>query len=257
MNRAAAACALLLVAASLSPNAGVEAHKGVTARHTYNADVFPIFANRCAHCHVAGGVGPMSLVTYQDAFPWAESLRQELLNTGEGGGDDYVSAAHGSLTASELDVVLDWAVGGTPEGDPAKAPPPLPLKNVWAGTPPDLVLRPTSAFTVPADTMEITHEFVLPGGMARERAVRAIDVLPGTPSVVRDVAVSIRSRDGATHLIGRWTPRQVPAAVAVAPGTTLPPGADLIARIHYKKTWKYEGQALTDQSALGVYFADK
>jgi hypothetical protein len=43
----------------------------------------------------------------------------------------------------------------------------------------------------------------------------------------------------------------------VAPNTTLPPGADLIATIHYKKTWKYEGQALTDQSSLGLYLADK
>ena len=229
----------------------------MTAKHTYNADVYPIFVNRCAHCHVAGGVGPMSLVTYEEAFPWAESLRQELLNAGEGDGDDYVRTGHDSLTASELDVVLDWAVGGTPEGDPAKAPPPLTLKTEWAGKPPDLVLRPMAPFTMSAGTMETTHDFVLRDGATRERAVSAIDLLPGTPSVVRDVVVSIRTPDGAAKVIGRWTPRQIPAAVAVAPGTTLPPGADLIARIHYKKTWKYEGQALTDQSSLGIYFADK
>ena len=26
-------------------------------------------------------------------------------------------------------------------------------------------------------------------------------------------------------------------------------------RIHYKKTWQFEGQALTDRSTVGVYFA--
>lgn len=262
MNRAVAACALLLVVeaafslfSSGSSGSTVLAHKGVTAKHTYNTDVYPIFVSRCGHCHVAGGVGPMSLVTYEEAFPWAESLRQELLNASESAGDDYVRAAHDSLTASELDIVIDWAVGGTPEGDPANTPPPLALKNEWAGKPPDRVLRPAAPFAIAADTMDTTHDFVLPGGATRERALSAIDILPGTPSVVRDVVVSIRAPNGATKVIGRWTPRQLPAAVAVAPGTTLPPGADLIARVHYKKTWKYEGQALTDQSSLGLYFS--
>ena len=75
MTRAAVASALFL-AAALSPFSSFfavgEAHKGVTAKHTYNSDVYPIFASRCAHCHVGGGVGPMSLVSYEEAFPWAE-----------------------------------------------------------------------------------------------------------------------------------------------------------------------------------------
>ena len=260
MTRAAVASALFL-AAALSPFSSFfavgEAHKGVTAKHTYNSDVYPIFASRCAHCHVGGGVGPMSLVSYEEAFPWAESLREELLNNGEADGEDYVKAAHSSLTAGELDVVLDWAVGGTPQGDPSKAPPVLSLKNTWAGAPPDLVLRPAAPFTIPADAMETTHEFVLPAGSARERTLNAIDLLPGTPSVVRDVVVSIRTPGTGTRVLGRWTPRQIPAAVVMAAGTTLPPSADIIMRVHYKKTWKYEGQALTDQSSLGIYFADK
>ena len=246
-----AAVALSVIVLGSSP----VAHKGVTSKHTYNVDVFPIFANRCGHCHVAGGVAPMSLVTYQDAFPWAESLRAELLNLGEVEADDYIREAHGSLTASELDVVLDWAVGGTPEGDPARTPPPVSLKNDWAGNPPNLVLRPSAAFSVPADTMDTTHEFVLPSGASQDHGLAAIDILPGTPSMVRDVVVSIRAADGGTHLIGRWTPRQMPSAIAVSRGTILPAGADLVVRIHYKKTWKYEGQLLTDRSSLGIYFA--
>jgi cytochrome c553 len=110
VKKTVAARALLLAVAGSSSlalfSAIGEAHKGVTSKHTYNADVYPIFASRCAHCHVAGGVGPMSLVSYEEAFPWAESLREELLNTGEGGGDDYVRTAHSSLTASELDGVV-------------------------------------------------------------------------------------------------------------------------------------------------------
>src|SRR5882672_5497696 len=56
-----------------------EAHKPITSPFTYNEDVFPILRERCGRCHVAGGVAPMSLMTYKDAFPWGESIRTELV----------------------------------------------------------------------------------------------------------------------------------------------------------------------------------
>src|ERR1044071_2087379 len=90
----------------------VDAHKTITSKFTYNGDIFPIFAARCGHCHVAGGVAPMSLVSYQDSFPWAESLRAELLDAADDETGDVIKAAHRNLSARELDMVLDWAVGG-------------------------------------------------------------------------------------------------------------------------------------------------
>jgi hypothetical protein len=35
----------------------------------------------------------------------------------------------------------------------------------------------------------------------------------------------------------------------------LPAGAQIAVRIHYKKTWQFEGKPLTDKSTLGIYFA--
>src|SRR5688572_31370586 len=79
MTRASVAVvALVLLVLALAPS-GI-AHKGITSKYTYNADVYPVFLNRCGRCHIDGGVGPMSLLKYDDAFPWAESLRAELLS---------------------------------------------------------------------------------------------------------------------------------------------------------------------------------
>ncbi len=75
--RITAAAFVFLVAALVLAPAG-RAHKGITSKFTYNADVYPVFLNRCSRCHIDGGVGPMSLLKYEDAFPWAESLRTEL-----------------------------------------------------------------------------------------------------------------------------------------------------------------------------------
>src|SRR5215471_7085301 len=59
--------------------AAVGAHKPITSKYTYNDEVFPIFRDKCSRCHVEGGVAPMSLMTYEEAFPWAESIRAELV----------------------------------------------------------------------------------------------------------------------------------------------------------------------------------
>jgi len=251
-------CSSDLIAGGLIFTAPVVAHKAITSRFTYNADVYPVFAARCSHCHVGGGVAPMSLVSYEDAFPWAESLRTELLDAGttNGSGGDFIKDAHRGLTARELDVVLDWAVGGTPEGDGAKPSAPS-LKNDWAQNKPDLVLEPPAKYDLAADTMEATHEFVLPVTLDAARLVDAVDVLPGTPAIVREVTLSVQSADGRRTPLGTWTPRQNPAPVAVHSGTSIGPAMKIVAGIHYKKTWKYEGQPMTDQSRVGIYFSQR
>ena len=117
--RIGVATGLLAAAAWLSTIPG-EAHKAITSKYTYNDDVFPILRDRCSRCHVTGGVAPMSLMTYDDAFPWAESIRAELVaghmppwNADEGFGN--LKRAH-TLSPKEIDVVLTWATGGNPRG---------------------------------------------------------------------------------------------------------------------------------------------
>jgi hypothetical protein len=39
-------------------------------------------------------------------------------------------------------------------------------------------------------------------------------------------------------------------------GFQVPPGAQLVVRISYRKTWQYERRAMTDRSSVGLYFAD-
>ena len=232
------------------------AHKGITSRFTYNADVYPIFLNRCGRCHIEGGVGPMSLLKYEDAFPWAEALRTELLAAAAGGEQDYIKAAHRQISARELDVILDWATGGTPQGDPASAPTPPPLRNEWSGGNPDVMVTMVEPLEIAAAAMEGTHEVVLSIPVTEPHIARSLDVLPGTPAIVRSVAVSARARDGTTRALGTWFPRQVPLPLSIDPPARLEPGMELIARVHYKKTWKLEGERVTDRSTIGFYFAD-
>src|SRR5262249_26485927 len=118
-----------------------EAHKPITSKYTYNDDVFPILQKRCARCHVQGGVAPMSLMTFEEAYPWGESIRAELVAShmppaapDEGFGD--VKLAH-ALTPKEIDVLLTWASGGNPRGALDQKLPAVTLKNDWTIGAPD------------------------------------------------------------------------------------------------------------------------
>src|SRR5947207_508169 len=151
----------LVLAAFVAAVERGEAHKAITSKYTYNDDVFPIFRDRCAPCHVDNGVAPMSLTTYKDAYPWAESIRAELVaghmppwNAEEGFGNLRHPR---TLSGRELDVVLTWATGGNPQGNVEQSLPVVSLKNDWAMGAPDLAVQMPAEYTVPADALEATE----------------------------------------------------------------------------------------------------
>jgi len=257
------ALVLICVAIAIQP-AG--AHKAITSKYTYNDDVFPILRERCAGCHVPGGVAPMSLMTYDDAFPWAESIRAELVaahmppwNADEGYSE--IKRAH-TLTPKELDIILTWATGGNPRGSLDQKLPTIELKNEWKLGAPDLALKMPAEFTLAADKMEDWQEFTLPTGTTEARWVRAADLLPGTPSIVRSATIYVKSAappaasaaPAPEHVLALWLPGQ-DSAPNDGVAFKLPAGAEIGLRVHYKKTWQFEGKALTDRSSVGVYFA--
>lgn len=254
MRCAAALLAAVGLAGVLAP-AGV-AHKGITSKFTYNGEVHSIFLNRCGRCHIEGGVGPMSLLKYEEAFPWAEALRVELLSSDAADPHDFVRAAHRQISARELDIVIEWASGGTPEGDNAQTPALAALQNDWTAGAPDLIAKMPAQYQLRADAAEATHESTIPVATSSPITVGRIDVLPGNPAIVRSAVLSLRSSDGTTRLLGTWVPRQMPAPIALKPPVQINPGSYIVARMQYKKTWKHEGEPMTDLSLVGLYLAN-
>ena len=132
------AAVLAALALAALATTSTRAHKLITSKYTYNADVFPIVRDRCGPCHVTGGAAPMSLLSYQDTVPWAESIREEL--TAERMPPWYVDEESApirggrSLTAREIDTIVTWATGGTPEGEAAKRPAPMTVDRLGRGT---------------------------------------------------------------------------------------------------------------------------
>jgi hypothetical protein len=233
-----------------------ETHKPITSKYTYNEDVFPVVRDRCGRCHVPDGVAPMSLMTYKDAYPWGESVRAEII-TGHmppwharEGAVRFKNAP--TITAAEIDKILVWVSGGYPQGNPQNVPPPVVLQHGWARGRPDLVLQLPEATLAP-DKSNLTEEFTIETGTTEPKWVRAVDLLPGTPSIVRSATISVKGTP--EQELALWVPGEDPVDAEGA-AFRLPAGARLAVRVHYRKTYTYEGREMTDRSAVGLYFAE-
>jgi hypothetical protein len=237
----------------------VDAHKPLTSKYDYNRDVFPLLRTQCGRCHVEGGAAPMSLLTYKDAVSWGQSIRDELTagRMPPWPLDPRSPAVKGMhpMSARDVDVIVTWASGGTPRdwsGDIDRQLPTVAAQNEWQLGPPDLVVSMDTAFTLAAGDVEEKKEFSMPLGNADTKWVRAADLLPGTPTIVRDAIISVEN--GPT--LALWQPGSDPLAAPSGAAFRVVPAARLHLRIHYKKHYTQEQDTVTDRSRIGLYFAD-
>lgn len=249
---------LVAVGLALAPGP-LEAHKPTKTRFTYHRDVLPIFESRCGSCHRAGGIAPMSLLNYKETFPWAVSIKTRVLalSMPPWFADERYGAFHhaSTLSATEVNTIVDWCLGGTPEGDPAAAPARA-LDSEGSPGEPDLLLELPEVFVLEAERVEAFHEARLETGLKRERLLRAIEFRPERPNAVRSALLFVvpkGSKPGAPA--ASWIAGERAQVWPDGRGVRVPAGSSIVARIHYKKTWLDEGKEIRDRSALGLYFS--
>src|SRR5262245_5805300 len=147
---AAALAAVFLTAAAA---AAADAPKNPT----FTKDIAPIFQAKCETCHRTDSMAPMSLATYQEARPWAKSIKARVVarqmppwhidrNIGI---QEFTNDR--SLNDQEIDAIVRWVDAGAPMGDAKDMPPPVqwPDAAVWNyakffGGPPDLIVKSPS-----------------------------------------------------------------------------------------------------------------
>jgi hypothetical protein len=251
---------LVSLALALALPSALEAHKPTKTRFTYHKDVYPIFERRCGSCHKEGGAGPMSLLRYKDTFPWAVSIKNQVLALSMPpwfADERYGSFRHsGSLTAAEVDTIVDWCLGGAPEGSASggAAPPGVSSSPSMR----DLELALPEPFVLAADRGEARHEALLATDLRADRVLRSIEFRPEHPSVVRSALFFVVPKGGTPGApAATWIAGEGAEVWPSGTGLRFPANASLLVRIHYKKTWLEEGKEIRDRSAVAISFATK
>jgi hypothetical protein len=256
---------------------------------TFSKDVAPIIFNNCAGCHRPGEIAPMSLLTYEDARPWAKAIRDEVSdrNMPPWHTDAPRGTFHNERILSEADrkTLIAWANGGAPKGDPNDLPPTPKFADGWAIGKPDVVLEMQEDYKIPADgTIEYEY-FYIPTNFTEPKWVKSIEVRPGNREVVHHVLLYYRAKPDITRAPvlkqnsqnsnipkprtagqrpQRADLRELPQRIIAtyAPGTNpqvapdgtafrLEPGGIIELQMHYTTN----GEETTDRTKIGIVFA--
>jgi hypothetical protein len=157
---------------------------------TFSKDVAPIFQKKCQECHQPGSIAPMSLITFQEARPWARAIKDRVAtrqmppwHIDRGVGVQKFKNDM-SLSDEQVDTIVGWVDGGALQGDPKDLPPPVALvtDNGWKGErdgfgPPDLVIR-SSEYTMPAQHQDVWYRPMSDIPITEPRWAKMVEIRP-------------------------------------------------------------------------------
>ncbi len=151
-----------LLTLSATPAVAQDASSGTAAPVTFAKDVAPILYEHCTTCHRPGEIAPMSLITYEDARPWARAIKDNVVKGTMP--PWHADPAHGTwsndrrLSAAEKELIVRWVDAGAPSGDLKAMPPKPAFTEGWVIGAPDAVVRMTAPYDIPA-TGEIPYQY--------------------------------------------------------------------------------------------------
>jgi len=250
---------------------------------TFNKDVLPILQKNCQSCHRPGEVAPMSLLTYNDARPWAKAIKAAVVSRKMPPWLAEASFGHfqndRTLSAEEIATLAVWADNGAPEGDAKDKPAALTFQDGW-NIKPDIIVEMPKPFQLPA-TGTINYKFVLvKTDFPQDMWISAAEMRPGNPKVLHHGKVWVRppgshwlenaepgeayenetqrsiiGRNGAEEgndILGKFNPGLGAQSFDVnGSAKFVPKGSDLVFELHYTSM----GQPAQDTSKIGLVLA--
>jgi len=193
---------------------------------TFSKDVAPILQAKCQECHQPNSIAPMSLITFQEARPWARSIKERVMtrqmppwHIDQGVGVQKFKNDM-SLTNEQVNTIVRWVDGGAPEGDPKDLPPAKPLvtDNEWKGVrdgygPPDLVVK-SPEYTMAARHQDVWYRPMSDIPITEPRWAKMVEIRP----------TNLKGRKILHHAIAYLVLNNDPEAVNT--GTSNGPSAD-------------------------------
>jgi peroxiredoxin len=249
-----------------------------TGTITYSKHVSRIIQNRCQECHRPGQVGPMALLTYEDALSWQEMIREVVEEKRMP--PWHADPKHGkfendrSLSREERETILGWIKQGCPRGDDRDLPAEKKWPSGWMIGKPDVVFEMPREYTVPADggPRGVRYQyFRVDTKFAEDRWIQAAEARPGAREVVHHIIVyvfdptKVKGRigergEGRTGLrqdgigngfLAAYAPGDMPLNLPTGYAKKLPKGAILVFQMHYTP----DGVERKDRSSVGLIFA--
>jgi len=250
---------LLLAAFLAVPSAALAADAPVT----FTKDVAPILYKSCVECHRPTMFAPMSLVSYDEARPWARSIKQRVVaRTMPPWGAD---PAHGvfkndpRLSDADIETIAKWVDGGAAKGDDKDLPAVPQFVDGWTIGKPDAVFAMEEEFTIPADGAVPYKYFRVPTGLTEDKWIQAIEIKPGARAQVHHVIAFTQPAGAPLKPGGELGPTNIGGVTPNKPGLVFEPGvarllrgnSDIVMQMHYTTN----GTETKDRTQVGIVYA--
>src|SRR4051812_2915692 len=162
---------------------------------TFYKDVLPILQANCQTCHRPGEIAPMSLLTYEQARPWAKAIQKAVMTRQMP--PWFADPAYGHfandkrLSSREIDTISSWVDAGAPAGKSSDGPAPLTFNDGW-NIKPDVVIEMPKPFDLPARGT-INYKYVLvKTNFPQDMWINAAEMRPGNAKVLHHGKVWVR-----------------------------------------------------------------
>ncbi len=249
---------------------------------TFNRDIATILYRTCARCHRPGEAGPFSLLTYADAKSHARQIAAVTKSRfmppwlPEEGAFKFADELR--LSQDEIARIQAWVEQGTAEGNPADLPPMLKFVEGWQLGKPDVIVKATKPYALPASGSDHYWNFVFRTPVDRTRWLKAMEIRPGDKRLVHHANVLVDRQQNGRRLEAEpgagfagmeltiesevfdpdshflfWKPGSIPYVEPDGMALRLDKDTDLILNTHLQPSGKPE----TIQPTLGLYFTDK
>jgi hypothetical protein len=237
-----------------------------SSQPTFTKDVAPILQRSCQNCHRPGSIAPMSLLTYEDARPWARSMKNRVSQRQMP--PWHVDRAIGirkfkddpSLSDAEVATIVNWVDAGAPRGNPADMPPPRAFDDSdrWHIGKPDLIVSLPAENTIQPQSSDWWADFVSDSGLTEDRYIKAIEAKPSTGAsrVVHHAVTYLVDPDNNNPMGGVLNEYAVGKNGDVYPegaGRLMKAGSKVRFNMHYHSV----GETITDRTSVGFVFYPK
>lgn len=234
-------------------------------RPNWHEDIAPLVTKHCQTCHIAGGIAPFSMETYEGTKDFAPVMAFDVtdglmppwhaLDTAEC--DPVFPYKHDArLSDAEKKLFQDWSDNGAPEGDPALAAPLPPAPSLDLQDPSTVATSPgTVVVDKVGNQLDFFHCLSIDPGNTETVYLDGVQVVPGNAGIVHHVLIYVDAQGesanwpggvqqncgggagiGGAQLIGGWVPGGLPMEAPTDVGTELPPGTRLVLNVHYHAT---------------------
>lgn len=255
------AIALMACSSSTSNDPAAQDSGTTGARLTFHENVEAIVQDKCQSCHRPGGLGPFSLITYEDVRkraalvvdrmktrtmpPWGAFAAPDCTPRHKLYNDLGVAQA-------DIDLVAKWYEQGAIEGDPSKAPSQREFSDVKLASPTHAAAIDNHVVQPAARDEHVC--FPLDPKIDEDMFMDGFAVTPGNTKVVHHVLIyGDPNNEGAgkagsagsypcfggpgvsnTMVIGAWVPGLSPTNYPPGVAMKLPKGLKLVMQMHYK-----------------------